>query len=100
MEVNIIAVIGTVGTVCGVVFGFIGYSRGSRREVREDSREDGALKADTEYIKRRIDDVLLEQRNANITLSVHAERITRCEESSKQAHLRIDELRKEVIKDV
>ncbi|MEG1609533.1 MAG: hypothetical protein RR348_06655 [Clostridia bacterium] len=48
--------------------------------------------ADNQYIKRRIDDVLLEQRETNKTLDAHGERLTRVEESAKQAHKRIDEL--------
>lgn len=50
-----------------------------------------ALSADIQYIKRRVDDVLLEQKDTNKTLDAHAERIARVEEAVKQAHKRIDE---------
>lgn len=89
---TIIALIGAAGTICGIIFGYIGYKRGLKQDTYKDGAEDGTLKADTQYIKRRVDDVLLEQRNINNTLSSHSERITRVEESSKQAHKRIDRL--------
>lgn len=84
--------IGVVGTICSIVFGYIGYMKGAKKDSHKEGEEEGSLRADTRYIKRRIDDVLLEQRNINNTLSVHSERITRVEESSKQAHKRIDRI--------
>lgn len=61
-----------------------------RRNLKKDGSENGKHSADIEYIKRRTDDILLEQRNTNITLQSHAERITRVEEAVKQAHKRLD----------
>ena len=46
------------------------------------------------YVKRRVDDILLERREFNKMLDAHGERITRVEESVKQAHKRIDGLEK------
>ena len=100
--VTIVALIGVAGTVCSIVFGYLGYQRGKRhdanqkikevkQETEQDVKEVSELKADTNYIRRRIDDVLLEQRELNKTVNVHAERLTRVEESAKQAHKRIDE---------
>lgn len=61
-----------------------------RRNLKKDGTENGKQESDIEYIKRRTDDILLEQRNTSGTLGAHAERITRVEESVKQAHKRID----------
>ena len=80
------AIIGTVCAGVGALFGFSSY----RRYIKKDGAETGHQRSDIEYIKRRTDDILLEQRNTNMTLSSHAERITRVEESVKQAHKRID----------
>lgn len=90
MDVNIYALVGVVGTVCGIVFWAIGYSKGSKKEVKEESTEDGAFKADMKYLVRRVDDILLEQRDTNKSINELAERVTRVEESTKQAHLRIN----------
>ncbi|MDR2046543.1 MAG: hypothetical protein LBP79_01330 [Clostridiales bacterium] len=59
-------------------------------EAKKHGREDGELKSDIGYIKRRVDDIILEQRETNKTLDAYGERITRVEESAKQAHKRID----------
>ena len=87
---DIFILIGAIGTICSIAFGYAGYQKGLRKENYEDGNSDGEIKADTQYIKRRIDDGLLEQRNMNTVLNSHGERITRVEESSKQAHKRID----------
>lgn len=91
-NVTIFTLIAAAGTLCSILFGYIGYSKGAKKDSHKEGEDDGSLKADTQYIKRRVDDVLLEQRNINNTLSSHSERITRVEESSKQAHKRIDRL--------
>lgn len=62
-------------------------------EARHNGKTDGALKSDIEYIKRRSEDTLLELRELNKTLDAHAERLARVEESAKQAHKRIDEIK-------
>lgn len=61
-------------------------------EAKKKGHDDGELKADISYVKRRVDDILLEQREINKMLDAHGERITRLEESTKQAHKRIDGL--------
>lgn len=63
-----------------------------RRNLKKDGTQNGKNESDIEYIKRRTDDILLEQRNTSGILGSHAERITRVEESLKQAHKCIDEL--------
>ena len=87
---GLIAIIGVVGTLCGIFFGYIGYNKGLKKDSREEGETDGTLKSDTAYIKRRIDDVLLEQKDTNKSINTLSERVTRVEESSKQAHKRLD----------
>ena len=75
-------------TMCGLLINIASFLRTKRR----DGAENGKREADIDYIKRRTDDILLEQRSTNSTLGSHAERITRVEESLKQAHKRLDSL--------
>lgn len=89
---TILALIGSAGTICAIVFGYIGYMSGVKKSCRDDGKEKGTLKSDTEYIKRRIDDVLLEQKDTNKSINALSERVTRVEESSKQAHKRLDRI--------
>jgi len=92
MDVStIIALIPLVAGVCSIVTFFV--TRNNER-YRNGSK-DGELHADIQYIKRRSDDMLLEQKETNKTLDNLSERVTRVEESTKQAHKRLDEHIKE-----
>ena len=96
MMIDFIAAVGIAGTLSGIFFAVVGYKKGLQKESLTNGRESGTLKADTEYIKRRIDDVLLEQKDTNKSINALSERVTRVEESTKQAHKRIDEMKGEM----
>jgi len=85
-----VAIISAIAAIFGMYMAFKNYNRFLNKDTREDSQAAGNLQSDVSYIKRRIDDVLLEQKEANKTLAEHSERLTRVEESTKQAHKRID----------
>jgi hypothetical protein len=87
-----LALIGTACTICGALFGYIGYQRGLKKDVKDDAYVDGAARSDMDYIKRRVDEVLLEQKESNKNMSAVTERLTRVEESTKQAHKRLDQM--------
>lgn len=90
MEVNIAVVISGACAICGVIFGLLGYISGRKKECREDAKEDGASKVDMKYVIRRVDDILLEQKDTNKGVNQLSERVTRTEESLKSLHKRMD----------
>lgn len=63
MEITIL--IGVVGTVSSIAFGYIGYRKGLQKDAYQKGGHDSELKADIEYIKRRSDDMILEQKDTN-----------------------------------
>jgi peptidoglycan hydrolase CwlO-like protein len=73
---------------CTIATFFIARSHDAHKK----GKDSGKIASDVEYIKRRVDDVLYEQRETNKVLDKHAERITRLEESTKSAHKRISAL--------
>jgi hypothetical protein len=75
-----------------MALGWAARAREQKREARTDGCEDGVLKTDVEYIKRGVDDIRLDMRAQGQKLDGLAERVTRVEESAKQAHKRIDRL--------
>lgn len=87
---TVAAICGLVGTISGILCAWVGYSRGAKKDCRQDGETDGVLKSDVDYIKRGVDDIRLEQRAMRQDMSTLAERVTRVEESCKQAHKRID----------
>lgn len=84
--------IGVVATFCSIVFGFLGYWRGSKSDYKEEGNVKGTLSADIQYIKRRTDEVLLEQKDTNRTMTEVKERLIIVEENAKTAHKRIDNM--------
>lgn len=98
MEVNIF--ITCVAAICGIIFGYLTMQARVKGESKQSGIEAGQLKADIDYIKRSSDTTLLEIRCLNRTVNNHADRLARVEESTKQAHLRINEIREEIGKDV
>lgn len=94
-----LAYISVLGTVASILFAYLGYKRGQRDELqrqrneyREEGTAEGTLRTDIEYIKRRSDDMLLEQKETNKNINILNERLTRVEESTKSAHHRIDKI--------
>ena len=90
---------GTLGTVFGIagvilsaVFAYLAFSRGKKKDDEGQGQQLGTIQSDLGYVKSGIDDIKAEQkeqRNINVSL---ASRVTAVEESTKQAHKRIDHL--------
>ncbi len=80
-------VIAALAGVVSVVAFFIARAK----EKFRDGNEHGELFSDVKYVKRRVDDVLLESKDTNKRLDALTERLAKVEESAKSAHRRIDE---------
>lgn len=94
MELSVvITLIGVVGTLCGMLFAYIGYQKGLKKDSSEDGKNSGVMLSDIGYIKSGIDDLKRKQEVAEERHYSLAERVTKVEESSKQAHHRIDEMK-------
>lgn len=93
MENMLIAIIIPIVTACCTVASFIiGRVVATKKEAKRRGQDEGELKSDIEYIKTRIDELYTEQLAIVNKFEVNSERITRVEESAKQAHKRIDRL--------
>ena len=90
MTVEVGAILAAAGILCGIVFGFAGWKRQSKKDSYSEGGQHGAMQADIQYIKRRTDDTLFEVKETNRSVNALSERMTRCEESTKSAHKRID----------
>ncbi len=91
--------ISTLCTIAGIaltaLFSYIAYQRAQRKENKEEGENKGVMMSDIGYIKAGVDDLKREQRETAASVGRLSERITRVEESTKQAHKRIDELKGE-----
>ena len=91
-QVTLISLLTAVGSISAVVFGYVGYWRGLKSDSYSAGSVKGTLESDINYIKKRTDDVLLEQKDTNRSINALSERVTRVEESSKSAHKRLDQI--------
>ena len=93
MELSVLfAIISAAAALSGIILGWAGRSRTIRQDIAQQASADTNLRVDVEYIKRGVDDIRLEQKAQGKRIDDLAERVTRVEESAKQAHKRIDRL--------
>lgn len=89
--------IGLLCTLAGLVmsfaFSFLTHKRNEKHDIENMSEGRGVLQSDVGYIKAGIDDLKRENKAVNMKIDNISERVTRIEESCKQAHKRIDELK-------
>lgn len=89
----------------GVLFAALSYFYSRRKDIRKEAQmatqvaaqeagSDASMRLDLEYIKRGIDDIRVDQQRMREDFGRLSERVTRCEESCKSAHHRIDGLEK------
>lgn len=84
----------TVGII-GVIFGLVSFLRNKRQDDNTEGRESGTVLSDLGYIKAGVDEIKAEQKDQRKTNIEFITRLTAVEESTKQAHKRIDELKHE-----
>lgn len=93
--VDIVLAIGSfLVAIISVVIALLSLSRSKKKDTQSDSKNEGVIVSDIGYIKAGVDDLKSENRETRKELQGMTERITRCEESAKQAHRRIDSLSK------
>lgn len=89
---SIMIVVSVIAAFSGVILGWMGRARTVKQDTTVEVRENTAIKSDVEYIKRGVDEMRLEQKDHGRRFDVLFERVTRVEESAKQAHHRIDRI--------
>jgi len=96
LEISIIsALISVVAAISGMILGWSARAKEIRKDAEKDTEIQTALRTDMEYLKRGVDDIRIEQRTQGKRMDEFTERLTRVEESSKQAHKRIDRIEQE-----
>ncbi len=90
-----VEVLGIVSTVCAIVFGYLAFFRNKTKDTQEEAKNDATLLTEIGYIKANTDEIKAEQKEQRKTNLDFLTRLTAVEESVKQAHKRIDELKHE-----
>lgn len=86
-------VIGIIGGICAVIFGIRSWRQSQKTDDRHDGQTLGTVQSDLGYIKSGVDDLKIEVRELRTGQSNLTERVRAVEESARQAHKRIDDLK-------
>lgn len=92
---NATTIISLVVGAFGIIFGLATFFRNKKLDDNAEGKASGAIMSDIGYIKAGVDDIKAEQKEQRKMNMDIERRLTSVEESTKQAHKRIDELKKE-----
>jgi hypothetical protein len=98
--------LGVLISVLGLIIAFQGFqlnkqkslsdqSKDEKRDARTDAQESAKIQAQLDYIGKGVDDIRIDLKANERQIGALGERVTRVEESAKQAHKRLDTLEKE-----
>ncbi|MBK5447501.1 hypothetical protein JFU18_02155 [Bacillus sp. TH22] len=87
--------IGVLIAIASAVIGYFSYALNRSKEIKSDGQQGAEMKAKLEYISKGVDDIRIDQKASERQMVSFGERITRVEESAKQAHKRLDNVEKE-----
>jgi hypothetical protein len=92
-EIGILStVLGALGTICAIVFGYSAYKRNNRTDNKDEGKESGTILTEIGYIKAGVDDIKRKQEKQDERHVEIISRVTAVEQSAKQAHHRIDRI--------
>lgn len=92
---SLIGAFTALAALSGIWLGWIGRNRTVRQDTVATAERDARLHAAVASIKHGVDELRVEQRLQGQRFDALTERITRVEESTKQAHKRIDRMEAE-----
>ena len=96
------AIIATVVSICGgiagIVFGVLSRGRDVRKDNEEDGKQSGIVLTELGYIKAGVDDVKRKQEKQDEQSLQILRELTVVQESTKQAHRRIDGIEERINK--
>lgn len=92
MDYVTISAISAAFTAGGVLIAYFTLRKSSDGNLKLDGEKDGEVKTELYYIRKGVDDIRLDIKAQDRTISTIAERVIRVEESAKSAHKRIDTL--------
>lgn len=87
---QIAALVSLAGGVCGILFGVRNSRRADDQKTREDALSLARIEGKLDSVKCGIEDMRVEMRTHGGQIAELSTRVTRCEESVKSAHHRLD----------
>lgn len=88
-------IVAVASLIVAAVFGYAAFARNKKQDDSEEGKLSGTVLSDLGYIKANTEEIKAEQKEQRKTNIEFIRRLTAVEESAKQAHKRIDELKHE-----
>lgn len=82
--------IGLICAIGGLLIGFLTFNRSRDKDVKTDASESAVIRTKLDNISSGIDSIRIDIKANERRVSELSERVIRVEESSKQAHKRLD----------
>jgi len=80
-----------LGTLLGIFVGVIGAVRTGKRDIKSETTHSVKMEAKIDNISWGVDAIRLDLKDQGRKIDNMDQRLTRCEESAKSSHKRIDE---------
>jgi hypothetical protein len=88
----LITVGGLLCTLTGLAIGFLTFNRNRDKDVRNDASESAVIRTKLDSIGLSVDSIRIDLRASEQRWNMLSETVIRVDESTKQAHKRIDAL--------
>ena len=88
-------IISLVIAFCALVFTALNFRRNTSQDTSATAAERATMTANIQYIRQSIDDIKLENRAIQNDIAEMKAKIVEIEQSTKSAHKRLDDMRKE-----
>lgn len=82
--------IALLGTIIGIIGTLAGIYNNAKKETKADTAANTSVKEEIKYISRGVEDIRFDTKSIMSTMMNMNERLTRNEESIKNAHEKID----------
>lgn len=90
------AIIGALGTMIGLAISFLTFNRNRDKDVKSDASESAVIRTKLDNISSGVESIRIDIKANEKRVSELSERVIRVEESTKQAHKRIDGIKGDV----
>ncbi|MFD9629001.1 hypothetical protein [Peribacillus muralis] len=88
----LITVIGLMCTVFGLIIGFFTFSRNRDKDVKSDAAEAASITTKLDHIGQSVDSIRIDLKASDQRWTTLSGTVIRIDESTKQAHKRIDKI--------
>lgn len=92
MNVDIVALMGLIGTISGVYLGVWKAKKDGEKSIKEDTVQDTVVATKLDYISKGVDDIRLDFKAQAREIQDIKMDIVKLKESTKSAHHRLDGL--------